>query len=311
MPSSIWGRFYFVKIINSDKITDVMTWEIAKDVLLDSLKDSAIVFAFIFLFHVILAFFEDKIAKVMTKKGINGPLIGSLFGLIPQCGTSVLAADLYLKKYLTLGTLTAVFLSCSDEALIVLLSSPSHKTLMVIPLVILKFCIGFLCGILVDLIYKKQDVVEEITEELVDVTCEEHHHKDNKIHKYLIHPLVHALELFVYVFIINTSLGLIIASVGEENFANFMVSNKYFAPLFTSAVGLIPNCASSVLISKLFMNGSIPFGALLSGLLVNSGLGFTILFKNKNAIKPSLIVLGICFVVSVIFGYITCLIIGF
>ena len=288
-----------------------MTWEIAREVILDSLKDSALVFAFIFLFHVILAFFEDKIAKVMTNKKINGPLIGSTFGLIPQCGTSVLASDLYIKKYITFGTLTAIFLSCSDEALIVLLTHPSEKTIMVLPLIVLKFAIGFLMGLLVDLIYKKHEQVEEVKEELVDVTCEEHHHKDNRVHKYFVHPLVHALEIFVYVLIINISLGLIIASVGEENFTNFMVSNKYLTPLFSSIIGLIPNCSSSVLISSLYIQGSIPFGALLSGLLVNSGLGIMVLIKNKNTLKKAFVILGICFVASIIFGYITCLIIGF
>lgn len=288
-----------------------MTWEIAKDVLLDSLKDSALVFAFIFAFHIFLSLFEDKIAKIMTKKNVNGPLIGSFFGLVPQCGTSVLAADLYIKKYLTLGTLIAVFLSCSDEALILLLSHPSEKTIMILPLVALKLLIGFLVGIFVDWIYKKQEVVDDVQEELVDVTCESHHHKDNKIHKYLLHPLFHALEIFVYVLVINVAIGLIIASVGQENFANFMTANKYFAPLFTSAVGLIPNCSSSVLISTLYMNGSISFGALLGGLLVNSGLGITVLLKNKLTFKKSFLILGICFTVSVVFGYITCLIIGF
>ena len=288
-----------------------MTWDIAKDVILDSLKDSALVFAFIFIFHIFISIFEDRIAKVMTKRGVNGPLIGSLFGLVPQCGTSVLAADLYIKKYLTLGTICAVFLSCSDEALILLLSHPTEKTIMVLPLVALKFLIGFGVGILIDLIYKKQDITPEVEEELVDVTCEHHHHKDNHIHKYFLHPLFHALEIFAYVLVINISLGLIIAYVGEDNFANFMTSNKYFAPLFASTVGLIPNCASSVLISELYIGGSIPFGALLSGLLVNSGLGIMVLIKNKTTVKKALIILGICFLVSLVFGYLTCLVTGF
>ena len=109
-----------------------MTWELFLDIFLDSLKDSALVFAFVFIFHIILAFFEDKMASLLVRKRHTGPLFGSLFGIIPQCGTSVLAADLYAKKYITLGTIVAVFLSCSDEALILLLTKPSEKTIMVI-----------------------------------------------------------------------------------------------------------------------------------------------------------------------------------
>lgn len=287
-----------------------MTWEIAKDVILDSLKDSALVLAFVFAFHILLSFFENKIAKLLTKKKINGPFIGATFGLIPQCGTSVLAADLYIKKYLTIGTIVAIFLSCSDEALILLLSHPSPKTIMVLPLIALKFAIGMLMGILVDLIFKNQEV-KEVDEELIDVTCEEHHHKDNKIHKHLLHPLTHSLEIFIYVLIINISLGLIIASVGEENFAAFITNNKYLSPLFASTVGLIPNCSSSVLISTLYIDGNIPFGALLGGLLVNSGLGIMVLLKNKTTVKKAVVILGICYFVSILFGYITCLVVGF
>ena len=280
-----------------------MTWEIASDVLLDALKDSGLVLAFVFLFHVLLSFVEDKLSNFLTKNHRVAPLFGSLFGIIPQCGTSVLAADLYISKYITMGTLTAVFLSCSDEALIVLLTHPNEKTIMVVPLIASKFLIGFLIGFLMDAIFKNQEVINH-EEELEDVTCAPHHHHDHvKLHKHLLHPLVHSLEIFAFVFVINVSLGLIIASVGEEQFANFMISNKYLSPLFTSVIGMIPNCVSSVLISELYISGSLPFGALLAGLLMNAGIGMMVLIKNKNVLKSTLIVLGVCFLTSLLFGY--------
>ena len=287
-----------------------MTWEIARAIILDALKDSALVLAFVFLFHVILSLFEDKMAKLLTKKRYIGPVFGSFFGIIPQCGTSVLAADLYAKKFITLGTIIAVFLSCSDEALILLLTHPSEKTIMVIPLILIKVVIGMAIGLGIDLIHRKQEIVEH-EEEFEDVTCEEHHHEHVKIHKYFIHPLIHSLEIFAYVLVINISLGLIIASVGEENFTNFIVTNRYLAPLFGSIIGLIPNCASSVLLSELFIGGNLSFGALVAGLLVNSGLGIMILLKNKKTLKSAFIILGICFVTAIIVGYITCSIVGF
>ena len=291
-----------------------MTWDIAKDVLLDALKDSALVFAFVFLFHLLLSFIEDKLSSFLTKNSKLAPLFGSLFGIIPQCGTSVLAADLYIKRYITFGALIAVFLSCSDEALIVLLTDPNSyvngRAIMVLPLIASKFVIGFVIGMLVDLIYRKQEVkIPE--EELKDVICEEHHHEHTKIHKHLIHPLIHSLEIFAYVLVINISIGLIIASVGEENFANFLLSNKYAAPVYASLIGLIPNCASSVLLSELYLTGYLSFGSLLAGLLVNSGLGMMILLKSKTNWKKTILVIGICFISAVIFGYIFCGILGF
>ncbi len=287
-----------------------MTWDIAKDVLLDALKDSALVLAFVFVFHVLLSFIEDKLSNFLTKNSKVSPLLGSLFGIIPQCGTSVLAADLYLKKYITFGTLAAVFLSCSDEAVLVLLTHPSQKTWMVLPLIGSKFVIGFLIGFLIDLVYRKQEVVK-VEEELKDVTCEEHHHEHTKLHKHLIHPLIHSLEIFAYVLVINVALGLIIASVGEDNFAKFIISNQYVTPLYASIIGLIPNCASSVLLSELYLSNSLPFGALLSGLLVNAGLGMMILLKSKSNIKKTLLLIGICFITAVVFGYIFCGFLGF
>ena len=282
-----------------------MTWEVASKVLLDALKDSALVLAFVFVFHVLLSFIEDKLSKFLTKNHRVAPLFGSIFGIIPQCGTSVLAADLYISKYITIGTLIAVFLSCSDEAVLVLLTRPSPKTIMVLPLIASKFIIGFLVGFLVDLFFKKQEI-KEPEEELHDVTCEPHHHHEHvKLHKHLFHPLIHSLEIFAFVFIVNVVLGLIIGSVGEEAFANFMVSNRYLSPLFATIVGMVPNCVSSVLISELYLSNSIPFGALLAGLLMNAGLGMMVLLKNKNTLKQTGIVLCICFITALIFGYVS------
>lgn len=287
-----------------------MTWDIAKDVLLDALKDSALVLAFVFVFHLLLSFIEDKLSNFLTKNRKLSPLFGSLFGIIPQCGTSVLAGDLYIKRYITFGTLISVFLSCSDEAILVLLTRPSQKTIMVLPLIASKFVIGFAIGYVIDLIYRKQEI-NKPENELSDVICREHHHEHTKIHKHLIHPLIHSLEIFAYVFVINIALGLIIASVGENNFINFLTSNKYLTPIYASLIGLIPNCASSVLLSELYLTGGLSFGALLAGLLVNSGLGMMVLLKNKSTLKITWLVIAISLVTAISFGYLFCGIIGF
>ena len=286
-----------------------MTWELFLEILLDSLKDSVLIFAFVFLFHVILSFIETPVSNFLIKRKKTSPIFGALFGLIPQCGTSVVAADLYLKRLITFGTLIAVFLSCSDEALLVLLSAWNERTLAIFPLIGLKLAAGIIFGFLIDLIIRKQ-TIEEVDHIEEEKECHTHHHENTPAHAHLIHPLIHAIKIFVYVFIINLALGLIIGWVGEENFANFMISNRYLAPLFTSIIGLIPNCASSVLITELYLSNTLSFGALFAGLLVNSGLGMMILIRHKE-VKKTLIVLGVCFAIAVALGYLTCLVSGF
>ena len=287
-----------------------MAWELFFDILLDSLKDSILIFAFVFLFHVILSFIETPISNFLIKRKKTSPIFGALFGLIPQCGTSVVAADLYIKRLISFGTIIAVFLSCSDEALLVLLSAWNEKTIAIFPLIGLKLAAGIIFGLLIDLIIRKQ-TIEEVDHLEEEKECHEHHHENTPAHAHLIHPLIHAIKIFIYVFVINLALGLLIGWVGEENFTNFMVSNKYLAPLFTSLIGLIPNCASSVLITELYLSNTLSFGALFAGLLVNSGLGVMILFKEYKNIKKTLLIVGLCFAIAVSLGYVTCLVSGF
>lgn len=287
-----------------------MEWAEVLDILLDALKDSIIVFAFVFLFHVILSFIETPISNFLIRRKKTSPIFGALFGLVPQCGTSVVAAELYIKRYITIGTIIAVFLSCSDEAVLVLLGKWNERTLMIFPLIGLKLVSGIVVGLLVDLIVCKQKVVEvDHVEE--EHECHAHHHENTPLHAHLTHPLIHSIKIFIYVLVINIALGLIIGFVKEENFSNFMLTNRYLAPLFASIIGLIPNCASSILISELFAEGSLSFGALFAGLLVNSGLGVMVLLKDKNTVKRAFIIIGICFIIAISFGYLTCLVTGF
>ncbi len=282
------------------------------DILLDSLKDSGLVFGFVFLFLVLLSFIDIKISNFLVKRKKSGPVFGSLFGLIPQCGTSVLGADLYLKNFISIGTLSAILLSCSDEALIILLTTGGSKTIYALYLIGIKFIAGGLFGLILDLIIRNQNI-EQVDEVIEEEKCSHHHNeKENtKIHKHLVHPFFHSFELFFYVLIINFLLGVLIGYIGEETFANFVSSSKYFAPLLSSIIGLIPNCASSVLLTELFIDSNLSFGGLVAGLLVNSGLGMMVLLKKKEKIKSILLVLSYSFIIANVIGYITCLIVGF
>ena len=288
-------------------------------VFLHALLDSLKILAFVFIFNLILSYFEVKLTKFLSKKHKTNPLTGAIFGLIPQCGVSVIGADLYLKSHITMGTIVAMFIACSDEAIPIILSEP-RKALYVIPLLVLKLIIGFVVGILIDLIYRKskEKIVQHKQkchhQEEIKVGC--CHHEINsldedKIHRHLIHPLVHSLKLFAYIFGINVLFGTIIYFIGEQTFIDVLNNNKFLTPLYATMIGLIPNCASSVIITDLYILGNLSFGATLAGLISNSGLGLLVLLKNKNMIKKTIVIIGILVLTSLVSGYIIDLIFVF
>ena len=280
------------------------------DILLDALLDSLKVFALVFILYFALSFVENFIAKKLSSNNKVSPFFGALLGLIPQCGISVAASDLYIKRKITIGTLVAVFLACSDEAIFILLSS--EKILTVFPLLLIKLIVGFTIGFMIDHIMFRKQKLKNNNEEVVSCAHNhEHHHHDSRIKHNIKHTLLHSVEIFIYVLIVNVIFGLLVEFLGEARLINFLQNNKYLAPLFSSIVGVIPNCASSVVLSELFILNGLSFGALLSGLLMNAGLGLVYLFKKKENIKMNINIIFIMFVASLLVGYLTCLINGF
>lgn len=289
------------------------------DLLLDTLIDSAKVFGIAFLIYFLLTFFESKIAKLLEGKKKVAPVFGSLAGVIPQCGISVVGADLYNKSHITIGTLIAIFIACSDEAMPIILGDFTGKWWMIFPLLVVKIIGGTLVGILVDLLFaRKNKVVDEHLhhcdhEEEVHVGCcnhsiEEEHETHSWAHEHLIHPLIHSLKIFAYTFVLSFLFGLLVKFIGEETLASFLSRDGamyWLTPIFAVIVGLIPNCASSVLISQLFVGGMLPFGALVAGLCCNAGLGPMILFRKKENLGKAFLILGITIGAAIILGYAT------
>lgn len=274
--------------------------------LLDSLKVFALVFTLFFLLH----FLEKYVNKKLSSNKTFSPLFGALFGLIPQCGISVAASDLYLKKKITIGTLLAVFIACSDEATFILLSN--GEILAVITLLLSKLIIGFLFGSMIDAFYRKKQKLKDNNDN-VECCHHNHHHTHNK-HKIIdviLHNFFHALEVFIYVLIVNIIFGTLIHYVGIDNIRYFIEDNRYLSPLFASLIGFIPNCASSIVLAELFVEELISFGALLAGLTINAGLGLVYLFKSKENLKQNLYIVIVLFLIANIVGYLTCFIFGF
>ena len=283
-------------------------------VLEHSIIDSLKVLLVVIILNIIISFFEGKLANKINKDSRFSTLLGSSIGIIPQCGFSIVASDMYLKKKITLGTLIAVFIATSDEALPIILSS-QDKILYVIPLIFSKLIISFIVGSLVDFIIYKVNKPISFDEALINNeeiihkgccshTIEEHGTSEKSfIKSHFIHPILHSFKIFIYVFVINFIFGTIVHFVGEDNISNFLLKFKYLTPLISSLIGLIPNCASSVIVTNLYVQGSLSFSSALSGLITNAGLGLAFLFKNKKNIKINFLIIGILLLTALLVGY--------
>lgn len=293
-------------------------WNVLLDALLDSLK----VFPFLILLYVLIEIMEEKVStsKQFLKytNGKYATLMGAGLGLIPQCGFSVVASDLYSKKYIKLGTMLAIFIATSDEAVPIILSNPT-KAYLIFPLLGVKFVYAILVGYVVDWIYgvicRKRTVVEivppesEIADENISGCCGHHveEHRDT-FKKFFLHPLIHSLKIFLYIFVVNLALGSLIYYIGEDRVVAFMQNVTYLQPLLVPLVGLIPNCASSVLITQMLILKGITFGSAVAGLCCNAGIGLAVLFKENKNVKQNILVISILYLSSVLLGYIVTLI---
>lgn len=268
------------------------------DIILDTVIDSIKLLPFLFLTYLIMEYLEhkagDKMLAAIQKAGKAGPVIGSLLGVFPQCGFSAAAANLYAGRIITMGTLIAIFLSTSDEMLPILISENAELS-MIGQILLIKIFIGIVSGILIDLtIGKKKKNMQ------IEHLCEQHHcHCENGILKSAIH---HTLEIFVYVFIISFLLNTVIGFVGEDVLGNLILNRPVIGELIAGIVGLIPNCASSVVITQLYLNGVLSAGALISGLLVGSGVGILVLLRVNDDLKENLRMIGLLYVIGVMGG---------
>lgn len=277
--------------------------EFAKEALIDSLNLVPFLFVVFVLIELIEQYFTKKKHLLVFFMKKIGPLFGSLFASIPQCGFSVIASTLYTRRILSRGTLLAVYFATSDEAIPVLVSDPS-KIYLILPIILIKILIAVIVGYLVDgfVTYKAKDSVTEVVSEPVGC-C---HHKLSEAIKtkdFWWHPVKHTFNIFVFILIVSLILGYLISSVGtEENLAKYCLMNSPLQPFIASLLGLIPNCAISVMLTLLFIKHTISFGSLIAGLLSSGGLGLLILLTKNNDKKDTAVILAILVVVSSITG---------
>ncbi len=278
-------------------------------IFLDALLDSLKILPFLLVFYIIMELIENKTGISSKKRILEGqfaPLLGAASGIIPQCGFSIMASKFFDKNLIKMGTLVAVFIASSDEALILLLSPDTKKVYVIMPIIVIKFISAVLIGYLINLFFrnKKLQNPEEV-EEIHGSSCGHNHKKDSAVKTFLVHPLLHSLKIFAFIFIVNLAFGLIIATITQERLTAILQQGLWWQPLLATFVGLIPNCASSVVLTEAYINAGISFGALMAGLSANAGLGLLFLFKNRKEWKRNLLVLVILFVASLVIGYVT------
>lgn len=273
------------------------------DILLETIIDSLKLLPFLFLTYLLMEYLEhkmsDKTKKIIKNAGKAGPLYGAILGAFPQCGFSVAASNLYCGRVITLGTLIAIYLSTSDEMLPILISEKVALS-SIIGILGIKVVIGIIIGFLIDLIFrninKKQNVEEEIGHLCENEKCDCEHDGILKS------TIKHTLNILLFIFLISLAFHIIIHLIGEENISNIILNKPIIGPIIAGIVGLIPNCASSVIITQLYLKELLSLGAMLSGLLVNGGVGLLILFRENKNLKQNLMITGILYTSGVISG---------
>lgn len=273
------------------------------DSLQDALLDTLKILPYLFVAFIIMELIEHKLNKknqdILIKNKKYGPIVGGVLGALPQCGFSTMASNLFSNKVITIGTVIAVFLSTSDEMLPIMLSEKVH-VLRIIGIIGFKVLIGMMVGLIVDIIYKRTKHNEKV--DIHDMCVSSSCRCDEK--GILVSSIIHTLKIGIFILLANVIINFVIFKIGEENLSSILLNKNIITYFIASLIGLIPNCASSVIITELYLNGLITMGVLFSGLLTGSGLGILLLFKSNKNIKENLMILSIIYVVGVIVGII-------
>lgn len=278
------------------------------EVLLEAFLDTLKVLPFLLLVYIIIELIEHKTSVFGNRKILQGklsPLIGSAAGLIPLCGFSVMAAKLYDRNHIRTGTVMAVFIATSDEALILLISNVTNVRALtaIVPLILVKFVLALIVGYAATAILFREKTAEiSPDDKSSQYSCGDGNAEENNLQTYFLGPLWHSLKITLYLLIVNVIFAILIYYVGEDNIQNALATNIYLQPLITAAVGLIPSCASSVIVTTAYVGEMIEFGSLVAGLVVNAGMGFVILLKNPKKIKRNLALIATMFAISYLSG---------
>lgn len=280
--------------------------DIFLDILMDAVLDVLKLLPFLFLTYWAMEYLEhkasDKINRLVQRSGKLGPVVGGVLGVVPQCGFSAAASNLYAGRIISLGTLIAIYLSTSDEMLPILISERAPLGLIA-RIIGIKALVGVVIGFVIDLVYKRKEEHEHIHE-----LCEHDHCECEK--GIFRSALKHTLQIAGFLLLIGLLLGGLLEFVGEDVLAGFIMNRPFLGPILSALVGLIPNCASSVIITKLYLEQALGLGAMLAGLLTNAGVGVLVLFRVNAHKKENYAIVGLLYGIGVVVGVVISLLVG-
>ncbi len=271
-----------------------------------TLKEVLLLIPFLFIAFLIIELIEHKLSnkskKIIEKSGKLGPLFGGLLGMIPQCGFSVVATNLYITRIVSLGTLISIYLSTSDEMLPLLIS---HKANIgtIIALLLIKFAIGMTAGFIIDYFvrrYKKKHKIKNKGN--FDICHDEDCHCEKE--NLFVSSLKHTFKTVSFIFIVTFILHIMMEYLGEDFIKKLFLKDSLLSPFISSFVGLIPNCAASVVLTELYLSGAISLSSVIAGLLTGSGVAILVLFRGNKNLKENLFILGLIYFIGAFSGLI-------
>ena len=258
---------------------------------------------FLFLTYLAMEYIEHKAGKktigMLLSSGGKGPVVGGILGAAPQCGFSAAAASLYSGGVISVGTLLAVFLSTSDEMLPIFISQRVEGK-VIATILISKMIVGVAAGILVDFAVRRLRKGEKRHLTIHDMCEHDHCHcEEGSIWK---SALIHSLHITFFIFLVSYAVNLVVHTIGIEDIVATLSSYPVIGIFLTGLVGLIPNCAASVAITTLYLQGVITVGCMFAGLLSCAGIGLLVLFKTNNHWKKNLMITGMLYGISIVGG---------
>lgn len=273
------------------------------DIIIDTLIDALKLLPFLFVTYLIMEYVEHKAGssfeKALHKGGAVGPLVGGVLGVVPQCGFSAAASNLYAGRIISLGTLFAVYLSTSDEMLPILISEQADVSFM-IKILLLKALAGIATGFAVDLVLRLTGRLSREWD--IESLCEREHCSCEDEEGVLKPALVHTLHVFLFVILITFVLNVIVHFAGFETIRSSLIGKPVIGELIAALIGLIPNCGASVALTKLYLDGVMSLGSMIAGLLTGAGVGLLVLFRVNDHLKENLMIAAALYVLGAVFG---------
>lgn len=272
---------------------------------LHALEDSVRMLPFLYLAYLLIEWLErhhgQKIEDALAGGGRWGFAPGALLGCVPQCGFSAVAANLYASRVITPGTVLAVFLATSDEAIPLLAAAPDSWTALLL-VILLKVVIAILAGFVLDVPLRHflpASLYGGYAGHAEDVDCHEEHEESSGI---WLSALRHTLEIFAFILVFSFAITLVFELLGEDNVASLFAGLGVFQPMVAALFGLVPNCVSSVLLTQLYLEGIISFGSLFGGLCAGAGVGLAVLWRVNPSVKQNLFLTGLLWAVGAVCG---------